>query len=111
MIEEEEKKNCSSNSIFTLIKESELIIPFNNEQTFNTTISKYNFSENESSPIKEFHSENVKKTKETILENILEFTKNCKKIIMLDIENNNNIDPFQKEYFDELKSKSIFILR
>ena len=30
---------------------------------------------------------------------------------MLDIENNNNIDPFQKEYFDELKSKSIFILR
>jgi hypothetical protein len=103
------KKNCSSNIIFTLIKQKELITPFNNEQTFNTTISKYNFSENESSPIKEFHSENVKKTKETILENIMEFTKNCKKIIMLDIENNNNIDPFQKEYFDELKVEMVFV--
>ena len=61
------KKNCSSNSIFTLLKESELIKQFNIEQTFNTPSSKYNFSENESPPTKEFHSENAKKTKVIIL--------------------------------------------
>ena len=53
------KKNCSSNRIFTLIKEKELITIFNNEQTFNTTSSKFNFSENEFSHTSEFHSEKV----------------------------------------------------
>ena len=29
------------------------------------------------------------------------------KLLMTDIENNNNIYPFKKEYFDKLKSKYI----
>ena len=63
-----------------------------------------NPSRDQSSQKELSHSDKISQTKITILENIEEFTRNY-------IDNNNNADPFNNDYFEKLKSIYNLIFR